>query len=59
MFPNALARILAPHSADRSRAVRPHRFILSVTRLEPGDRYKGIATVIEAFSMLADHRCII
>jgi glycosyltransferase involved in cell wall biosynthesis len=29
-------------------------FILSVTRLERGDRYKGIASVIEAFSMLAD-----
>jgi phosphatidylinositol alpha-1,6-mannosyltransferase len=25
-----------------------------VTRLEPGDRYKGVATVIEAFSMLSD-----
>ena len=34
-------------------SVVPH-FILSVTRLERGDRYKGIATVIEAFSMLAD-----
>jgi glycosyltransferase involved in cell wall biosynthesis len=54
IFPNALAgqwRNAAPAPPGRPL---PERFILSVTRLEPGDRYKGIATVIEAFSMLAD-----
>jgi glycosyltransferase involved in cell wall biosynthesis len=54
IFPNALADSwgrVAPAAPTRSL---PPRFILSVTRLEPGDRYKGIATVIEAFSMLAD-----
>ena len=54
IFPNALAntwnRIVPVPVADSSST----RFILSVTRLERGDRYKGIATVIEAFSMLAD-----
>jgi glycosyltransferase involved in cell wall biosynthesis len=29
-------------------------FILSVTRLDKGDRYKGIVTVLEAFAMLHD-----
>lgn len=42
LLPSPLASSVVPH------------FILSVTRLERGDRYKGIATVIEAFSMLAD-----
>ncbi|MGO9988382.1 MAG: glycosyltransferase family 4 protein [Steroidobacteraceae bacterium] len=53
-FPNALADTwarVAPVSFARNL---PARFILSVTRLEPGDRQKGISTVIEAFSMLAD-----
>lgn len=54
IFPNALAESWGrapPAPAARSM---PGRFILSVTRLERGDRYKGIATVIEAFSMIAD-----
>jgi phosphatidylinositol alpha-1,6-mannosyltransferase len=53
-FPNALADTwgrVVPAPPTRSL---PARFILSVTRLDRGDRYKGIATVIEAFSMLAD-----
>ena len=53
-FPNALADTwgrIAP--VPPTRSLPPH-FILSVTRLDLGDRYKGIATVIEAFSMLAD-----
>lgn len=53
IFPNALAitwQSIAPPAAPRGTS----RFILSVTRLERGDRYKGVATVIEAFSMLAD-----
>jgi phosphatidyl-myo-inositol dimannoside synthase len=54
IFPNALAGTwdhVVPLAFARSA---PSRFILSVTRLERGDRYKGIATVIEAFSMLED-----
>ncbi len=54
IFPNALADSWSRvETVPFVRSV-PARFILSVTRLEPGDRYKGIATVIEAFSMLAD-----
>jgi glycosyltransferase involved in cell wall biosynthesis len=54
MFPNALAAAwghVVPLPFPRPV---PVRFILSVSRLERGDRYKGIATTIEAFSMLAD-----
>lgn len=54
LFPNALAGTwdrVVPLPVARSAS---RRFILSVTRLERGDRYKGIATVIEAFSMLDD-----
>jgi glycosyltransferase involved in cell wall biosynthesis len=54
IFPNALADTWARVAPAPSSRPLPARFILSVTRLEPGDRYKGIATVIEAFSMLAD-----
>jgi phosphatidyl-myo-inositol dimannoside synthase len=53
IFPNALSPTweqVAPLPLPPPAA----RFILSVTRLERGDRYKGIATVIEAFSMLED-----
>jgi glycosyltransferase involved in cell wall biosynthesis len=54
VFPNALARIWRRIAPVLPRRPFPDRFILSVTRLEPGDRYKGIASVIEAFSMLGD-----
>jgi glycosyltransferase involved in cell wall biosynthesis len=54
IFPNALADSWGRVAALRLGRVMPGRFIMSVTRLERGDRYKGIATVIEAFSMLAD-----
>lgn len=54
VFPNALARIWGRLAPILPRRPFPDRFILSVTRLEPGDRYKGIASVIEAFSMLGD-----
>jgi glycosyltransferase involved in cell wall biosynthesis len=54
VFPNALSDTwtgsIRPPVALETRK----RFILSVTRLEKGDRYKGIVTVIEALSMLAD-----
>jgi phosphatidylinositol alpha-1,6-mannosyltransferase len=54
IFPNALADTWTQVVPAPFGRPLPARFILSVTRLEPGDRYKGIATVIEAFSMLAD-----
>ena len=54
VFPNALARVWRRIAPILPRRPFPDRFILSVTRLEPGDRYKGIASVIEAFSMLGD-----
>jgi glycosyltransferase involved in cell wall biosynthesis len=54
VFPNALARIWRRIAPILPHRPFPDRFILSVTRLEPGDRYKGIASVIEAFSMLGD-----
>jgi phosphatidyl-myo-inositol dimannoside synthase len=54
IFPNALAETWRGCVAIPFAQSLPERFILSVTRLEPGDRNKGIATVIEAFSMLAD-----
>ena len=62
VFPNALAETW--RSVGRSAAIRklPDRFILSVTRIQRGDRYKGIVTVIEALSMLTDdgiHYCVV
>jgi glycosyltransferase involved in cell wall biosynthesis len=54
IFPNALADSWGRIAPDQPDRPLPARFILSVTRLDRGDRYKGIATVIEAFSMLAD-----
>ena len=55
IFPNALAESwTAAAPQGPARAGLPARFMLSVTRLDPGDRYKGISTVIEALSMLAD-----
>jgi phosphatidyl-myo-inositol dimannoside synthase len=54
IFPNALSPTWEQATPVSFSHPLPPRFILSVTRLERGDRYKGIATVIEAFSMLAD-----
>jgi phosphatidyl-myo-inositol dimannoside synthase len=54
LFPNALADTWGRVVPAPSARSLPAHFILSVTRLDRGDRYKGIATVIEAFSMLAD-----
>ena len=54
VFPNALADGWVSAVEPAATRKLPPRFILSVSRLEPGDRYKGIATVIEAFSMLED-----
>jgi glycosyltransferase involved in cell wall biosynthesis len=54
IFPNALADTWGRTTPVPFSRSLPARFILSVTRVERGDRYKGIATVIEALSMLAD-----
>jgi glycosyltransferase involved in cell wall biosynthesis len=54
IFPNALSETWRCAEAKPIAAALPERFILSVTRLEKGDRYKGIVTVIEALGMLAD-----
>ena len=58
IFPNALSEAWTEHLtlrlANGLRASLPERFILSVTRLDRGDRYKGIVAVIEALAMMAD-----
>jgi len=54
VFPNALAEVWRNVPAPPVSDVLPERFILSVTRLDAGDRYKGIVTTIEALEMLAD-----
>jgi glycosyltransferase involved in cell wall biosynthesis len=62
LFPNALSEIWRSTAAIESARALPERFILSVTRIERGDRYKGIVTVIEALGMLEDpstHYCVI
>jgi phosphatidylinositol alpha-1,6-mannosyltransferase len=62
VFPNALSETWRATVRADSTCALPDHFILSVTRLHRGDRYKGIVTVIEALSMLADtsmHYCII
>jgi glycosyltransferase involved in cell wall biosynthesis len=58
LFPNALSETWASrfggngsHNADEPM---PERFLLSVTRLDRGDRYKGVICVLEALAMLAD-----
>jgi phosphatidyl-myo-inositol dimannoside synthase len=62
VFPNALAETWRTVTRGEPAEIMPQRFILSVSRLEKGDRYKGIVTVIEALSMLADdgmHYCVV
>jgi phosphatidylinositol alpha-1,6-mannosyltransferase len=62
IFPNALSETWRKAAGVTAERTLPERFILSVTRLEKGDRYKGIVTVIEALSMLEDesmHYCVI
>jgi phosphatidyl-myo-inositol dimannoside synthase len=54
IFPNALSNTWAGKLVPRKIRETPDKFLLSVTRLEKGDRYKGIVTVIEALSMLVD-----
>jgi glycosyltransferase involved in cell wall biosynthesis len=62
LFPNALADTWDVATAASAASSPPRRFILSVTRLERSDRYKGIVPVIESLSMLDDatmHYCIV
>jgi phosphatidylinositol alpha-1,6-mannosyltransferase len=54
IFPNALGALRQCVRPSSRPLALPQRFILSVTRLEKGNRYKGIASVIEAFSMIED-----
>jgi phosphatidylinositol alpha-1,6-mannosyltransferase len=58
IFPNALSESWAgrfTRAGDITERRRlPERFFLSVTRLDKADRYKGIATTLEAFAMLED-----
>jgi phosphatidylinositol alpha-1,6-mannosyltransferase len=54
IFPNALAASWSSAVAVTFNRQLLPRFLLSVSRLESGDRYKGIATVIEALGMLED-----
>ena len=54
LFPNSLGSNWAGLKPAPSTKLAPVRFILSVSRLERGDRYKGITTVIEALSQLED-----
>ena len=54
IFPNCLCNTWAGLNPSPQRAVPDVPFVLSVSRLERGDRYKGIVTVIEAMSQLDD-----
>jgi glycosyltransferase involved in cell wall biosynthesis len=58
IFPNALSETwveqFAGAGGNGERAGMPKRFLLSVTRLDKHDRYKGIVTALEAFAMLDD-----
>ena len=54
IFPNALGETWTRLRYQGSERLLPQRFILSVTRLQKGDRYKGVITVIETLSMLED-----
>jgi phosphatidyl-myo-inositol dimannoside synthase len=54
IFPNALGDSWSREPAAALTRSLPQRYILSVTRLEVGDRYKGIVSVIEALSMTED-----
>ncbi|HXP66775.1 MAG TPA: glycosyltransferase family 4 protein [Steroidobacteraceae bacterium] len=54
IFPNALAKKWREETASAPAASGSARFILSVTRLDRGDRDKGVDSAIKAFSMLTD-----
>lgn len=56
VFPNALGETWTRKFAglEDEQAELPERFILSVSRLDKGERYKGIVTTLEAFAMIDD-----
>jgi glycosyltransferase involved in cell wall biosynthesis len=54
IFPNALAGSWTQIEPSPPPPLESGPFILSVTRLDRGDRYKGIVSVIEAFGMVED-----
>ena len=58
IFPNALSESWIEQfdgvTLRAEQARLPYRFLLSVTRLDRNDRYKGLVTALEAFSMLED-----
>jgi glycosyltransferase involved in cell wall biosynthesis len=54
IFPNCLCNTWTGLNSSPQRFVPDVPFVLSVSRLERGDRYKGIVTVIEALSQLDD-----
>jgi glycosyltransferase involved in cell wall biosynthesis len=58
IFPNALSETWSNRFGGSGpapvAAPLPRRFLLSVTRLARGDRYKGLTTVIETLAMLDD-----
>jgi phosphatidylinositol alpha-1,6-mannosyltransferase len=57
IFPNALSESWRSqpscNTLERYQAL-PERFLLSVTRLDRGDRYKGVITTLEALAMTED-----
>ncbi len=58
IFPNALSETWTGRFTQADGVELPiplpGKYLLSVTRLDRGDRYKGIVSVIEAMAMLAD-----
>jgi phosphatidylinositol alpha-1,6-mannosyltransferase len=54
IFPNCLCSTWTGLNSSPQPSVPAVPFVLSVSRLERGDRYKGIVTVIEAMSQLED-----
>jgi len=54
IFPNAIAEHWSRVTPAAGNRTLPNRFVLSVTRLEKGDRDKGIVTVLEALPMVQD-----
>jgi glycosyltransferase involved in cell wall biosynthesis len=58
IFPNALSESWRQQPVTDVPAAQseplPEKFLLSVTRLDRGERYKGIITVLEALAMIHD-----
>ena len=54
VFPNALSDRWSELNTTLRPLILPARFILSVSRLESTERYKGIVSVIESLAMVND-----